>query len=157
MNAFDITLTLPGIAGIILGIGMAVDANVIIYARIREEIAAGKSRVKSAIKTGFQKALSAIVDGNITTLIAALVLGIMGSGSVKGFAYTLAMGIVLSMFTALVISRSDPKCTLCTGLQGHEILSVKQKRAKPSTSLARERSSLSFPSYVIVIGPVDHG
>ena len=104
LNAFDITLTLPGIAGIILSIGMAVDANVIIYARIREEIAAGKS-VQGAIQTGFQKALSAIVDGNITTLIAALVLGMMGTGSVKGFAQTLAMGIVLSMFTALVISR----------------------------------------------------
>lgn len=84
LNAFDITLTLPGIAGIILGIGMAVDANVIIYARIREEIAAGKS-VLNSIQTGFQKALSAIVDGNITTLIAALVLGILGSGSVKRF------------------------------------------------------------------------
>ena len=103
-NPFDITLTLPGIAGIILGIGMAVDANVIIYARIREEIAAGKS-VLNSIQTGFHIALSAIVDGNITTLIAALVLGILGSGSVKGFAYTLAMGIVLSMFSALVISR----------------------------------------------------
>ena len=89
LNAFDITLTLPGIAGIILGIGMAVDANVIIYARIREEIAAGRS-VKSAIDIGFKKALSAILDGNITTLIAAIVLGIMGTGSVKGFAYTLA-------------------------------------------------------------------
>ena len=81
LNAFDLTLTLPGIAGIILSIGMAVDANVIIYARIREEIAAGKS-VRSAIKTGFEKAMSAIVDGNITTLIAAAVLGAMGSGSV---------------------------------------------------------------------------
>ncbi len=104
LNAFDMTLTLPGIAGIILGIGMAVDANVIIYARIREEIAAGKS-VRSSITTGFQKALSAILDGNITTLIAAFVLNAMGTGSVKGFAQTLALGIVISMFTALVIAR----------------------------------------------------
>ncbi|MCF0132776.1 MAG: protein translocase subunit SecD [Blautia sp.] len=104
LNAFDITLTLPGIAGIILGIGMAVDANVIIYARIREEIAAGVS-VKNSIRTGFQKAFSAIFDGNITTLIAAFVLMWLGSGIVKGFAYTLALGIVISMFTALVISR----------------------------------------------------
>lgn len=104
LNAFDITLTLPGIAGIVLGIGMAVDANVIIYARIKEEIAAGIS-VRSAIKAGFQKAFSAIFDGNITTLIASFVLMWMGSGTVKGFAYTLAMGIVISMFTALVISR----------------------------------------------------
>ena len=84
LNAFDITLTLPGIAGIILGIGMAVDANVIIYARIREEIAAGKS-VLNSIQTGFHKALSAIVDGNITTLIAALVLGILGYRKRKRF------------------------------------------------------------------------
>lgn len=104
LNAFDVTLTLPGIAGIILSIGMAVDANVIIFVRIREEIGVGKS-VKTAIRTGFSKALSAIVDGNVTTLIAALVLGLKGSGSVKGFAQTLAIGIILSMFTALVISR----------------------------------------------------
>ena len=104
LNAFDLTLTLPGIAGIILSIGMAVDANVIIYARIREEIADGAS-VKGAIRTGFKKALSAIIDGNVTTLIAAFVLNLLGTGSVKGFAQTLALGIVLSMFTALVVSR----------------------------------------------------
>ncbi|MBE5957761.1 MAG: protein translocase subunit SecD [Lachnospiraceae bacterium] len=104
LNAYDITLTLPGIAGIILGIGMAVDANVIIYARIREEIAKGKT-VKSAIKLGFEKATSAIVDGNITTFIAALILIWRGSGSVRGFGQTLAIGIVISMFTALVVSR----------------------------------------------------
>ena len=81
LNAFDLTLTLPGIAGIILSIGMAVDANVIIFARIREELGTGKT-VSSSIKVGFQKALSAILDGNLTTLIAALVLGIKGTGSV---------------------------------------------------------------------------
>lgn len=101
---FDITLTLPGIAGMILSIGMAVDANVIIFARIREEIAAGKT-VITAIESGFKKALSAILDGNITTLIAAAVLGAIGSGSVKGFAITLAIGVILSMFTALVVTR----------------------------------------------------
>lgn len=104
LNGFDLTLTLPGIAGIILNIGMAVDANVIIYARIREEITAGKS-VKSAIKIGFSKATSAIVDGNITTLIAALVLLWRGSGTVQGFAQTLAIGILIQLFTSLVISR----------------------------------------------------
>ncbi len=101
---FEITLTLPGIAGIILGIGMAVDANVVINARIKEELALGKS-TGSAIKSGYQKALSAIIDGNVTTLIAAAVLAVKGSGTVKGFAYTLAIGIVLSMFTALVVTR----------------------------------------------------
>ena len=101
---FEITLTLPGIAGVILGIGMAVDANVIIISRIREEIANGKS-VLTAIKEGYQKALSAILDGNITTLIAALVLMWLGSGTVKGFAYTLMISIVVSLFRALVVSR----------------------------------------------------
>ena len=104
LKAFDITLTLPGIAGMILSIGMAVDANVICFARIREEIKSGRP-VISAIETGFSKALSAILDGNITTLIAAAVLGVLGSGTVKGFAITLALGVVLSMFTALVITR----------------------------------------------------
>ncbi len=101
---YDITLTLPGIAGIILGIGMAVDANVIIFARIREEIATGKS-VQVSMKIGFQKALSAILDGNITTFIAAIVLMALGSGTVKGFAYTLMISILVSMFTALVVTR----------------------------------------------------
>jgi len=105
LSAFEITLTLPGVAGIILSIGMAVDANVIIFTRIKEEIGHGKT-VKSAIKSGFNKALSAIVDGNVTTLIAALVLYWRGSGTVKGFASTLALGIILSMFTALVITKA---------------------------------------------------
>lgn len=104
LQLFEITLTLPGIAGIILGIGMAVDANVVIFARIREEIAVGKS-VRSAIQAGFQKALSAILDGNITTFIAAIVLMMLGSGTVKGFAYTLMISIVISLFTALVVTR----------------------------------------------------
>ncbi|MGX8702961.1 MAG: protein translocase subunit SecD [bacterium] len=104
LNAFDLTLTLPGIAGIILSIGMAVDANVIIYGRIREDITAGAS-VISAIRSGFKKATSAIVDGNVTTLIAAAVLGFLGSGTIKGFAMTLALGVALSMFTSLVVSR----------------------------------------------------
>lgn len=104
LNALDVTLTLPGIAGIILSLGMAVDANVIIFTRIREEIAAGQS-VRSAISIGFRKAASAIIDGNVTTLIAAAVLYVMGTGTIKGFATTLALGIVLSMFTAMVITR----------------------------------------------------
>ena len=104
LNAFDITLTLPGIAGIILGIGMAVDANVIIFARVKEELSDGKS-VHAALQAGFHKAMSAIIDGNVTTLIAAAVLWLRGSGSVRGFAQTLALGIVVSMFTALVVTR----------------------------------------------------
>ena len=104
LDAFEVTLTLPGIAGIILSIGMAVDANVIIFARIKEELAANRS-VQAAINTGFSKALSAILDGNITTLIAAAVLAWRGTGSIRGFAQTLALGIILSMFTALVVTR----------------------------------------------------
>ena len=104
INICKITLTLPGIAGILLSIGMAVDANVIIFTRIKEEIGNGLS-VKSAIDAGFKKAFSAIFDGNITTIIAGLVLLWMGSGQVKGFARTLILGIILSMFTALVITR----------------------------------------------------
>lgn len=103
LNGLDVTLTLPGIAGIILSIGMAVDANVIIFTRIREDIAGGMN-VRNAIQTGFKKARSAILDGNITTLIAAAVLYIKGSGTIKGFSVTLALGIVLSMFTALVVT-----------------------------------------------------
>ena len=116
LDAFEITLTLPGIAGIILSIGMAVDANVIIFARIREELAKGKT-VKSAISIGYKKATSAIVDGNVTTLIAAAVLGVLGSGTVKGFAATLALGIVLSMFTAMVITRLIMKAFYAIGIQ----------------------------------------
>ncbi len=104
LNGLNVTLTLPGVAGIILNIGMAVDANVIIFTRIKEELAKGKS-VQTSIKLGFDKALSAIVDGNITTLIAAFVLYLKGSGTIKGFATTLAIGIILSMFTALVITK----------------------------------------------------
>lgn len=104
MLAFDVTLTLPGIAGVILSVGMAVDANVIIFTRIKEELATGKT-VRSAMKIGFSKATSAIVDGNITTLIAAVVLFLRGSGTIRGFATTLGIGIVVSMFTAMIVTR----------------------------------------------------
>ena len=155
LNAFDITLTLPGIAGIILGIGMAVDANVIIYARIREEIAAGKS-VLNSIQTGFHKALSAIVDGNITTLIAALVLGILGSGSVKGFAYTLAMGIVLSMFSALVISRYLTLAFYALFARDKKYYGEAKER-KPIDFLGRRKICFIISLVLIVIGPVTMG
>lgn len=104
INLFDLTLTLAGVAGIILSIGMAVDANVIIFSRITEELRLGRG-LRVSIHSGFQKALSAILDGNITTLLVALVLYALGSGTVRGFAQTLAIGIILSMFTALVVTR----------------------------------------------------
>ncbi|MCI8464348.1 MAG: protein translocase subunit SecD [Lachnospiraceae bacterium] len=129
LSAFDITLTLPGIAGIILSIGMAVDANVIIFARIREELALGRT-VKGAVKEGFSKALSAIVDGNVTTLIAAAVLLWRGSGTVKGFAQTLALGIVLSMFTALVITRLALGALYNLGFQSEKLYGKAKAPAK---------------------------
>lgn len=104
LNAFNITLTLPGIAGIILSVGMAVDANVVIFERLKEELVEGKT-LRVAVKNGFSRALPAILDGNVTTLIAAVVLFFLGSGTVKGFATTLIMGIIISMFTALVVTR----------------------------------------------------
>lgn len=116
LNGFDMTLTLSGIAGIILSIGMAVDANVIVFARIREELATGKT-VKSAMQIGYDKALAAIIDGNVTTLIAAAVLWLLGPGTVKGFAQTLALGIVLSMFTALVVTKYIMKAFYALGLK----------------------------------------
>ncbi len=116
LSAFEITLTLPGIAGIILSVGMAVDANVLVFARIREEITGGKD-VKEAVKAGYSKALSAILDGNITTLIAAAILGLRGTGTVKGFASTLALGIVVSMFTALFVTRAITNILYGIGLQ----------------------------------------
>lgn len=149
LNGFDITLTLPGIAGIILSIGMAVDANVIIFARIREEIAKGKT-VKSAIDIGYKKAQSAIFDGNITTLIAAAVLGVMGSGTVKGFAATLALGIVLSMFTAMVITRIIMKALFALGLQNAKLYgTAKERKAIRFTSKKAVFFSISIAAILL--------
>ena len=105
-----VQLTLPGIAGILLSIGMAVDANIVIFERIRDEYRHSSKPIPSAIKTGFKRSAAAIIDGNVTTLIGAIVLWVIGSASIVGFAVTLFIGIVLSMFTALVISRLIIKC-----------------------------------------------
>lgn len=155
LNIFEITLTLPGIAGIILSIGMAVDANVIIFARIREEITAGKT-VRSAIETGFQKALSAIVDGNVTTLIAAFVLGIKGSGTVKGFAYTLALGIILSMFTALVVTRLILRAFFAVGFKDVKFFGTNKER-KIVNFLGKKNIFFAASIAVIVLGFVFMG
>ena len=101
---FHIQLTLPGLAGVVLGIGMAVDANVIIFERFNEEVRAGKS-IKVAVRTGFKNAMSAILDSNITTLIAGVVLLVYGTGSIQGFARTLLLGVVVSMFSAILVTR----------------------------------------------------
>ena len=156
LNAFNITLTLPGIAGIILGIGMAVDANVIIFARVREEISAGIS-VKTALKNGFQKATSAIVDGNVTTLIAALVLWLKGSGTVKGFAQTLALGIIVSMFTALVITRLIIFAFYAIGIHDVKFYGKAKEARKPIDFLGKRKYFFALSAIVIVIGFVTMG
>lgn len=155
LNMFEITLTLPGIAGIILSIGMAVDANVIIFARIREELTEGKS-VRSAIDTGFRKALSAIVDGNVTTLIAALVLALKGSGTVKGFAYTLALGIVISMFTALVVTMLILKSLYAVGIRDVKFYGTNKER-QTVNFLAKRNIFFAGSIVVIVLGFVFMG
>lgn len=155
LNAFDVTLTLPGIAGIILSIGMAVDANVVIFARIREELATGKT-VKSAMKIGYQKALSAVVDGNITTLIAALVLWLRGSGGVKGFATTLAIGIVLSMFTALVVTRLIMQAMFALGLKSEKLYGVGKTR-KTIQFLSKKGIVFGVSAAIIIAGFVCMG
>lgn len=152
LNAFDLTLTLQGIAGIILSIGMAVDANVIIYARIQEEIAAGRS-VRTALKNGFSKAFSAIFDGNVTTLIAAFVLNWLGSGTIKGFAQTLALGIVLSMFTALVISRLLINAIYAVGVRNEKFYG-KRKERKPIPFLQKRKIFFIVSAVLIISGPV---
>ncbi len=152
---FDITLTLPGIAGIILSIGMAVDANVIIFARIREELATGKT-VSSAMKIGFDKALSAIIDGNITTLIAAAVLALIGSGSVKGFAYTLALGIVISLFTSLVVTRLLLNAFYTLGCKSPKLFGV-AKEHKTIAFLSKRKIFFAFSAVCVLAGFVIMG
>lgn len=155
IKAFGITLTLPGIAGVILSIGMAVDANVIIFARIREEISSGKT-VQSAMKIGFEKATSAIVDGNVTTFIAAVVLGVLGSGPVKGFAYTLGIGIVISMFTAMVITRFILKAFYAVGIQDAKFYGRLDER-KPIDFVGKKAIFITIAVVVIGAGLVALG
>ena len=155
LNGFEITLTLPGVAGIILSIGMAVDANVIIFARIKEELATGKT-VRASIKIGFQKALSAILDGNITTLIAALVLWFLGTGTVKGFAQTLALGIALSMFTALVVTRTIMNAFFAIGLKDLKFYGV-AKPVKKIDFLSKKALYIGVSVAMIATGFVSMG
>ncbi|MBO4901512.1 MAG: protein translocase subunit SecD [Lachnospiraceae bacterium] len=150
LDLFDITLTLPGIAGIILSIGMAVDANVITFARIREEIATGKT-VKSAMQIGYQKALSAIIDGNVTTLIAGVVLLIFGSGSIKGFAQTLILGIVLSMITALFVTKYIMQALFALGIQNEKWYG-KAKDRKDIDFLGKKHIFIAISVAVILAG-----
>ena len=151
LNGLNITLTLPGVAGIILNIGMAVDANVIIFTRIKEELAKGKS-VQTSIKLGFEKALSAIVDGNVTTLIAAFVLYIKGSGTIRGFATTLAMGIILSMFTALYITKYILQAMYSLGVDDVKYFGVEKPRRQ--IKFVQNRVKFFVISGVLIAGCV---
>ena len=150
-DAFNVTLTLSGIAGIILSIGMAVDANVIIFTRIQEELGLQKS-VGEAIEAGFHKALSAILDGNITTLIAAGVLYLMGSGTVKGFATTLALGIVVSMLTALFITRWILNCFYGLGVNTAKAFGTKKPVEKALAISKNKKVFYAISVAVIAIG-----
>lgn len=150
-DAFNVTLTLSGIAGIILSIGMAVDANVIIFTRIQEELGLQKS-VGEAIEAGFHKALSAILDGNITTLIAAGVLYLMGSGTVKGFATTLALGIVVSMLTALFITRWILNCFYGLGVNTARAFGTKKPVEKALAISKNKKVFYAISGAVIAIG-----
>lgn len=152
---YEITLTLPGIAGIILGIGMAVDANVIVFSRIREEIADGLSAM-TAIKSGFGKAMSAILDGNITTFIAALVLMGLGSGTVKGFAYTLMIGILVSMFTAMVVTRFVLYALCGLGFSDEKYYGTEKKR-KSFDFIGKKAIFFGISLATIAIGVVSMG
>ena len=151
LDAFEITLTLPGIAGIILSVGMAVDANVIIFTSIKEELGYGRS-VEEAIQAGFNKAMSAIVDGNVTTLIAAVVIYLKGSGTVKGFAQTLALGIVLSMITALFITRWLINAFYWLGADKASLYGVKKPVEKPFGFVKKSRIFYAVSIAVIVAG-----
>lgn len=148
LNLFNVTLTLPGIAGVILSVGMAVDANVIIFTRIKEELADGKS-VMQAVKGGFHNALSAIIDGNVTTLIAALVLGIFGTGTIKGFAITLAIGVVLSVFTALAVSQSLLTALVNLGVTDAKYFGVAREPKK--TNFVKAGKFCMLGSLIVII------
>lgn len=149
LNGLNVTLTLPGIAGIILSVGMAVDANCIIFTRIREELTVGKT-VSQAIQNGFSKALSAIIDGNVTTIIAAVVLYLKGSGTVKGFAQTLAIGIILSMFTAIFVTKMLLKSCAALGLTDIKLFGL-MKEKKTINFIGNWKKYVGISGAVVVI------
>lgn len=124
----SIQLTLPGIAGIILGIGMAVDSNVIIFERFKEELASGKS-LRASLNSGFSKALRTIIDSNITTVIAAIVISVYGVGAVKSFGYTLVISILVSLFTALVVTKSLLKIIMNMNIKNIKLYSTMKPKA----------------------------
>ena len=129
MSVFRVNLSLPGIAGIILSVGMAVDANVIIFARMQEELKLGKT-VRASVEAGFDRAFIAIIDANITTLIAAAVLYYFGTGPIQGFAITLAIGTVVSMFSAIVVTKFLLRQMVNLKIRNPKLYGVKVRRAE---------------------------
>ena len=150
VQLFEITLTLPGIAGIILGIGMAVDANVITFSRIKEEIAAGRT-ISMSIKEGYKKAMSAIIDGNVTTFIAAFVLMTLGTGTVKGFAYTLIISILMSMFTALIVAKYLSQALFAVGFKDEKFYGC-AKAIKTIDFMKHSKLWFAISAIVIAVG-----
>ena len=136
------TLTLPGIAGIVLTIGMAVDANVLVYERIREELRVHKTTAR-AIEIGYERAMSAIVDANLTTLITAAVLFFLGAGPVRGFAVTMGIGIITSVFTALLVTRFIIRVVVQLA-QANRNRGVRRKLMAWRLRLAPEKTNIDF-------------
>ena len=124
-----INLSLPGIAGIVLGVGMAVDANIIIFERIKEELRIGKT-VGAATESGFKRAFTAILDGNVTTMIVALILLWLGTGTIQGFAITLGLGIVISLFTAVVVTKFLLKSLIGLNIKNPKLYGASMKGGK---------------------------
>jgi protein-export membrane protein SecD len=124
---FRVTLTLPGIAGVILSIGMAVDANVVIFERIKDELRSGKS-VGASVNAGFKRALTAVIDSNVTTVIASVVLYFFGTGTIKSFAITLFIGIVISMLTAVTLTKFLLKQIVGFGIKNSAFYGVSKRR-----------------------------
>tara|TARA_B100001123_G_scaffold408266_1_gene501310 strand:- start:167 stop:3154 length:2988 start_codon:yes stop_codon:yes gene_type:complete len=157
---FDATLTLPGIAGVVLTIGMAVDANVLIFERIREELNAGKS-LKGAIASGYDKAFGTIFDANITTVIASVILIYMGKGPVQGFGVTLTIGILTSMFTALVATRLVFDALLNIGLIGTDgskrLVHLRSNVGLPTLDFLKYAKPAFVMSWVLIIGGFGYG
>ena len=151
INGFDITITLPGIAGIVLGIGMALDANIIIFARIRDELSNGMS-VRPAIKNGFKKAMSAIIDGEFTTFIAAMILLFMGSGTVRSFAMTLSLSIVLSFVTAVLVTRVIILSLYGAGFKSEKFYTRKLKPRRKIDFLGKKKYYLLISVGILAAG-----
>ena len=152
LNVYNFSLTLPGLAGVILGIGMAVDANVIVFARIKEEIAKDVP-VSGAIRIGFKKALSAIIDGNVTTLIAAIVLAVLGSGAIRGFAITLIISIIISLISSLLVTRWVLTLLYHLGFKAEKYYGrVKEK--KTYDYVGKRKITMSISAAVIAVGVI---